>query len=177
MDRQGSAWVGFTAATGWGWQNHDIITWSFASAAVSSSMSVVSSDITFPMSVCLPDRNLCTPERAFVEHNGAGYHIVLPANLEWGASIPNLSGRAVVVTNAHGIVCWDHKARGSEGCSGPSGNGTAAGAGFLAEDAPAGALIVRTHEQHTWFSVNGRGDSGFRDNEGFYEFDLALLEH
>jgi hypothetical protein len=37
--------------------------------------------------------------------------------------------------------------------------------------------MVRTREQHTWFSVNGRGDSGFGDNEGFYGFDLALLEH
>jgi hypothetical protein len=156
MDPQGSTWVGFTASTGWGWQNHDIISWSFAGAAVSSSVSVVSSNITFPMSACLPDRHLCTPERAFVEHNGASYHIVLPANLEWGASIPNSSGRAVAVTNAHGIVCWDVKAQGSQGCSGPSGNGTFAGAGFLKDDAPAGALIVRTREELTWFSVNGR---------------------
>jgi hypothetical protein len=173
MDRQGSAWVGFTAATGWGWQNHDILNWSFAGAAVSSSMSMVSSDISFSMSACLPDRNLCTPERAIVEDNGASYHIVLPANLEWGASIPNSSGRAVVVTNAHGIVCWDLRDRGSEGCSGPAGNGITAGAGFLAEDAPAGVLISRTREEHTWFSVNGRGGSGFKDNEGFYEFDAA----
>jgi len=171
-DGQGNAWVGFTAATGSGWQNHDILTWSFDGAAVSSSMSMVSSDISFPMSECLPNRNLCTPERAFVEHTGNSYHIVLPANLEWGASIPNSSGRTVVVTNAHGIVCWDLKAPGSEGCSGPSGNGTSAGAGFLVDDASAGAVIMRTREQHTWFSVNGRRDANFKDNEGFYEFDL-----
>jgi hypothetical protein len=30
MDPQGSTWVGFTASTGWGCQNHDILTWSFA---------------------------------------------------------------------------------------------------------------------------------------------------
>src|SRR5580658_460449 len=137
-----SAWVGFTVSTGWGCQNHDILTWSFVGADTSSSMSVVFSDISFPMSACLPDRNLCTPEHAFVQYNGAGYHIVLPANLEWGASIPNSSGRAVVVTEAHGVVCWDLKAHGSEGCSGPSRNGPPAGAGFLAEDAPAGALIM-----------------------------------
>ena len=173
-DQQGTAWVGFTAATGWGWQDHDILTWSFAGTEVSSSMSVVSSDITFPMSACLPNRNLCTPERAYVEHTGVSYHIVLPANLEWGASVPNPSGRPVVISNAHGIVCWDFKARGSEGCSGPSGNGAHAGTGFLAEDAPAGALIMKTREGHTSFSVNGRSGAAFQDNEGFYEFDLQI---
>ena len=173
-DHQGSAWVGFTAATGWGWQNHDILNWTFAGADVSSTMSVVSSDISFPMSACLPNRNLCTPERAFVEQTGAGYHIVLPANLEWGVRVPNSSGRPVVVTNARGIVCWDFKARGSEGCGGPSGNGTHAGVGFLSEDSPAGALIMKTREGHTWFSVNGRSGAGFLDNEGFYEFDSEI---
>jgi hypothetical protein len=173
-DHQGSAWVGFTAATGWGWQNHDILSWSFAGTDASSNISVVSSDITFPMSACLPNRNLCTPERSFVEQRGAGYHVVLPANFEWGASIPNPSGRVVVVTNAKGIVCWDRKARGSEGCGGPSGNGATAGAGFLADDASPGALIMRTREDRTWFSVNGRRDTTFKDNEGFYEFDSEI---
>ena len=54
------------------------------------------------------------------------------------------------------------------------GNGGAAGAGFLAEDDPAGALIMRTHNGHTWFSVNGRNGATFKDNEGFYEFDLKI---
>ena len=70
-------------------------------------MSVVSSQISFLTSACLPDRNLCTPERAVVEPTEAGFHVILPGNLEWGASIPNPPGRTVVVTNAHGIVCWD----------------------------------------------------------------------
>jgi hypothetical protein len=173
-DQQGSAWVGFTASTGFGWQNHDILSWSFAGTDVSSSMSVVSSDITFPMSACLPNRNLCTPERTFVKQGGAGYHVVLPANFEWGASIPNPSGREVVVTNAKGIVCWDLKALGSGGCGGPSGNGAMAGAGFLAKNAPAGVLIMKTRDGRTWFSVNGRRGATFKDNEGFYEFDLEI---
>ena len=173
-DRDGKAWVGFTASTGWGWQNHDILSWSFAETDVSSSMSVVSSDITFPMSACLPDRNLCTPEQAFVRQSGTGYHVVLPANIEWGASIPNPSGRAAEVTNAKGIACWDLKARGLQGCGGPSGTGGPAGAGFLAEGEPAGALITRTHDGRTWFSVNGRSGSGFGGNEGFYEFDVEV---
>jgi hypothetical protein len=174
IDHEGSAWVGFTAGTGWGYENHDILTWSFARGSVSSSLSAVSSAITFPMSTCLPDRNLCTPERAFVEPRAGGYHIILPANLEWGVSISNPSGRTVVVTNAHGIVCWGPKGRNSEGCSSPSGNGRPAGGGFLVEDAPAGALITKTHGDHTWFSVNSRSSSEFRDNEGFYEFDLEI---
>jgi hypothetical protein len=172
-DHRGSAWVGFTASTG-GWQNHDILSWSFAGTDVSSNMWAVSSDITFPMSACLPNRNLCTPERAFVEQSGASCHVVLPANIEWGASIPNPSGREVVVTNAKGIVCWDLKARGSGGCGWPSGNGATAGVGFLADDAPAGALIMKTRDGRTWFSVNGRRGTAFKDNEGFYEFDLEI---
>jgi hypothetical protein len=176
MDQQGSTWVGFTASTGWGRQNHDILSWSFVGVDVSSSMSLVSSDISFPMSACLPDRNPCTPGRALVQYNGASYHVVLPANLKWGASIPNSSGGAVEVSNAHGVGCWDLNARGSEGCSGPSGNGPPAGAGFLAEKTPAGALIMRTSEERTWFSVNGRSGAGFKDHQGFYEFDLKIKQ-
>ena len=173
-DRDGKAWVGFTASTGWGWQNHDILSWSLSETDVSSSMSVVSSDITFPMSSCLPDRNLCTPERAFVEQSGEGYHVILPANIEWGATISNPAGRPVSVTNAKGIVCWDLRARGSQGCGGPSGTGGPAGAGFPAEGEPAGALITRNHDGRTWFSVNGRSGAGFEGNEGFYEFDVEV---
>ena len=95
-------------------------------------MSVVSSDITFLMSACLPGRNLCTPESVVVEHREAGYHVILPGNLEWGASNPSPPGRTVVVTKAHGSGCWDLGARGPDGCSGPSGNGTPVGGGFLA---------------------------------------------
>ena len=173
VDRQGSAWVGFTASTGGGYENHDILNWSFTSTDVSSSVTMVSSQITFLMSGCLPDRNLCTPESAVVERRDGGYHIILPGNLEWGASIPNPPGRTVMVTNTHGIVCWDVKTRGANGCSGPSGNGIPAGTGFLATDAPAGSLIMRTRDGHTWFSVNGRSGL-FKNNEGFYEFDLEI---
>lgn len=176
-DPQGRAWVGFTAATAGGYENHDILSWSFGRADVSSSLYAVTSDITFPRSACLPNRNLCTPEQAFIERSGAGgagYHVVLPANLEWGVSIPNASGRPVAVTNAKGIVCWDPKAPGSQGCGGPAGNGGAAGAGFLAEGSPAGALIMRTRDGRTWFSVNGRSGAAFQDNEGFYEFDVEI---
>ena len=174
VDRHGGAWVGFTASTGGGYENHDILNWSFTGTDVSSSMSVVSSDITFLMSACLPDRNLCTFESAVVEHRESGYHVILPGNLEWGASIPSPPGRTVVVTKAHGIVCWDLGARGPDGCSGPSGNGTPVGEGFLAADAPAGALLMRTHDGRVWFSVNGCNGVEFKNNQGFYEFDLEI---
>jgi len=174
LDSQGCAWVGFTASTGGGYENHDVLKWSFAGADVSSNISVVSSEITFLMSACLPDRNLCTPERTVVERRGVGYHIILPANLEWGASIPNPDERKVVVTNARGIACWDVQARGASGCSGPSGNAQSAGLGFLAPDAAGGTLIMETRGGHTRFSVNGRRNAGFKDNEGFYEFDLEI---
>ena len=173
VDPEARAWVGFTASTGGGFENHDILNWSFASTDVSSSMSVVSSQLTFLLSACLPGRNLCTPERVVVERNGAGYHVIIPANLEWGASIPNGREGTVIVTNAHGIACWD-KARGAAGCSGPDGNGVTAGPGFLAAEEPRGALIRKNREGHTWFSVNGPTGNGFKDNEGFYEFDLEI---
>src|SRR6202030_1085039 len=69
--REGRAWVGFTASTGAGYENHDILNWSFDGAKVSSSAAAVSSDITYLMWSCLPNRNLCTPERATAEPKGA----------------------------------------------------------------------------------------------------------
>jgi hypothetical protein len=174
VDHQGRAWVGFTASTGGGYENHDILNWSFVATDVSSSISTVSSHITFLMSACLPNRNLCTPESAVVEGTNAGYHVILPGNLEWGVSIPKPQRGTITVTDAHGIVCWDLEARGSDGCSGPSGNAAPAGSNFIAADAPAGALIMRTREGHTWLSVNGRAGSAFKSNQGFYEFNLEI---
>jgi Legume lectin domain len=167
-DREGSAWVGFTASTGSGYENHDLLNWRFNATEVSSAM--VSSNISFFMERCAPGRNLCTPDRAIVDENRPGhYHVVLPANVEWGASIPNPSGREVVVDNPRGTVCWDLQARGSEGCSGPDGSPEVAGP--LSKDKPAGALIVKTQGGRTYFSVN---DRNFTDNEGYFEFEVEL---
>lgn len=174
VDEQGRAWAGFTASTGGGYQNHDILNWSFNGTDVSSSMSVISSNITFVAPTCLPDRNLCTPEGAVVEQRGTGYHVILPGNLAWAASIPSPSSGMVMVSNARGIVCWDPGARGADGCSGPAGNGTPASAGFLAGDEPPGALLMRTRQGRVWFSVNGQSGVDFRNNQGFYEFDLEI---
>lgn len=179
-----TAWVGFTAATGGGSQNHDLLSWRFAAGPrgeAVSSISMVSSTISFAQGSCLPNRTLCTPEQAVVQDNGAGqYHVYLPANLEWGASVPNAAAAPVRVRNTTGVVCWDPRLRDTSGCNGPSGNGTIPGPeadgspGFLAPDEPAGALIIRTRDGRAWFSVNDRTGTAFRDNEGFFEFDVQV---
>lgn len=158
-DAAGEAYAGFTASTGDGYQNHDILRWSFTGGPPKAD---VSSKISFADFACLPDRNLCTPDRAVVIETGAGtYHVILPANLEWGASI---AGESATITNARGTICWD-----ASHCNGPDGNGVVAGEGFLAPDRPQGALIVRTKDGRIDFSVNGRNAT---DNQGFFEFDV-----
>jgi hypothetical protein len=122
IDADGASYVGFTASTGAGWQNHDILNWSFQpelAPAVSSNLTVVSSDILYLQEACLPDRNLCTPERSVVKEIGTDtYHLILPANLPWGVSIPNPAGHPVVTGNAKGVACWNVAALGSHGCNG-----------------------------------------------------------
>ena len=171
-DEDGRAFVGFTASTGSGWENHDILSWSFTVTDVSSAM--VSSNISFFMDSCLPGRSLCTPDRELIEEKQPGlYHIVLPANLEWGAAIPNPRGLEVGVDNMRGTVCWDLNARGSEGCNGPDGSQIHASKDFLSPDKPPGSLVVKTIHGQTRFSINDRAGS-FRDNEGYFEFDVEI---
>jgi hypothetical protein len=163
-DASGQAYAGFTASTGDGYQNHDILQWSFTAGPPKVD---VSSAISFAEFACLPDRNLCTPDRAVVTPTGEGrYHVILPANVEWGASIPSSSsaGESATIAKAHGTICWD-----ATHCSGPDGNGILAGEGFLAPDRAQGALIVRTKDGRIDFSVNGRNAA---DNQGFFEFDV-----
>ena len=154
-DSTGHTWAGFTASTGAGFENHNILSWSFTATETSSAM--VSSNISFFMGSCLPGRNLCTPAKAIVEESEPGrFHIVLPANLPWGASIPNPGGGKVVIENAQGTVCYDLKAKGAEGCGGP---------GQL--------LLQRNRDGKTWFSIDDPRTT-FADNEGYFEFDAIL---
>jgi Legume lectin domain len=163
VDSTGAAYVGFTASTGGGYENHDILDWSFAAPDVSSSISLVSSSISFLKTACLPDRNLCTPERALVEATGEGtYHVVLPANVEWGAAVPNPAKRKVTIENERGMVCWDLQGLGSQGCNGPAGNWSGAG-----------KLVMRFKSGRTWFSVDDRTGK-FGENEGYFEFDVRV---
>ncbi len=115
-DNEGKAWVGFTAATGSGWGNHEILRWDFTS--VDSNLTSVDSQITFALTDCLPDRNLCTPKEGTVEERGEGvYWVTIPGNREWGASVPNPVGRTPEIRQASGYVC-----QGPGQCIGAEGN-------------------------------------------------------
>lgn len=167
VDADGRAYVGFTASTGAGYENHDILSWSFSKGIKPA----VSSNIAFVKAACLPARNLCTPDQAVVDEAGPGrYHIVLPANLEWGASILNPSERPITVNNARGIICWDAKRLPEGGCSGPAVEVVVGGS---PAETKAGTLITRTTGGRTYFSLNDRKGE-FEDNEGFIEFDVEI---
>lgn len=147
----GAAWIGFTASTGGGYENHDILSWSFTGRAVSSS-------ISFLQSACLPDRNLCTPEQPAVEQTGPGsYHVVLPGNLASPLSLPNPDSRTVTILNLRGNICRDVATRGAEACLGPS------------------ALVQHWQAGRTLFSIESgdyAGDPGA--NQGYFEFDARF---
>ena len=125
----GFAWAGFTASTGEGYENHDILNWSFSPAEHAS----VFTNISFLMQACLPDRNLCTPEHAVVEESTAGtFHVVLPANSD--AAVPNAGGHPVLISNARGYVC------AANTCAG------------------AAAMVQSNRDGKTWFSVKLNGE-------------------
>jgi hypothetical protein len=154
-DADGRAWVGFTASTGGGWENHDLLAWDWSSSA-ESSISMVDSSISFVLKACLPGRNLCTPEEPIAEEKGPSlYHVVLPAHLEWEASIPNAAGTPVEIFNARGLVCWD-SSKGQAGCGGPEAG-----------------VLSRNTGGRTQFSIRDEGRN-FADNQGYLEFDVRL---
>ena len=181
-----SAFVGFTAGTGSGYQNHIVLNWSFACGLrtnATSTGSLVDSSISFMKVACLPNRSLCTPDQAVIEDRGSGrHHIVLPANLEWGASIATPTSAVAHIENARGTVCWDQSRRDSSGCNGPTGSSvsrarsTQAPHDFLAPESPAGALIWKARQGWTYFSINDRSGAAFHDNEGYFEFDVQLVK-
>ncbi len=151
-DAEGKAWVGFTGATGNGWEAHDVIDWRFES--VESNMTSVDSQISFATADCMPDRNLCTPKEATVEAKGDGvFAVVLPGNVEWGASVPNPDGKRVEIRNTGGYVCW-----GPAECSGAEGG-----------------LRMKTEKGKTFFGVDGKGRSVAR-NEGYFAFEAVLRD-
>lgn len=169
MDKDGAAFVGFTSSTGAAYENHDVLSWSLISRRVS-----VTSEISFSNVACLPDRNLCTPEQATVEPLGGNrYHVVLPAHLAWGASVP---GANPVLSDLKGRVCRDFARNGAAGCSGPEGG--AALEESIQPGSRAGALVWKTSDGQTSFSINGLTRDltlgQFRDYEGYYEFDVEM---
>ena len=160
---------------GYNWNNntgaHAVIV-TLERADVTSGMFSVDSSVAFAKWPCLPDRERCTPERAIVEPRGPGlYHVLLPAHLEWGASVPNPAGAAALVRSAQGTVCLD---RTAESCIGPHGKGETVASGLLVPGEPPGALVIKTVSGRTWFSVNGRTGADFHQYQGFFEFDVVI---
>jgi hypothetical protein len=147
-DEEGKAWVGFTAATGGGYGNHEILEWNFES--VDSNLTSVDSQITFATLDCLPERNLCTPREGHVEKKGEdSYVVTVPGNRDWSASIPNAEGRRVEILSASGYVCM-----GMGECVGAEGN-----------------LRMKTERGRTHF---GLGERAREKNEGFFAVEIAL---
>jgi hypothetical protein len=50
---------------------------------------------------------------------------------------------------------------------------SAATPALVAPERPPGALVVKSDQGRTWFSVNARKGE-FAPNQGFYEFDVRL---
>jgi Legume lectin domain len=174
-DSSGFTYVGFTASTGNGFENHDILTWDFRTEKVSSDGAVVYSEIHFLPTNCLEGRNLCTPAEAIVEQKSPGlFHVVLPAHLEWGASIPNPDSKPVTVSGRLGSVCWLGVNAGGFDCSGPDGASSDSRSDLLVPESNRGALVIKTEGGRTWFSVNGRKGSDFSKNQGLFQFDVRL---
>ena len=159
------------------WNNNEgyfDVTVTLEQTAASSNMFSVDSTVSFAKWACLPDRSQCTPDRGIVEATAPGqYHVVLPAHLEWGVSVPNPTGSPVAIRQAAGTVCLDAQSRVTSSCTGPLGSGRRAGAGFLSPDDTAGELIGKITGGRAWFSVNGRSGA-FQDHQGYFEFDVAV---
>ncbi|MBN8729577.1 MAG: hypothetical protein J0L64_03490 [Acidobacteria bacterium] len=153
LDSEGKAYVGFTASTGGGWANHDILEWDWRPTA-NSTLSVVTSQVTFAAHGCLPDRNLCTPPEARVTPIEAGrYRIVLPAHQPAGAALPNPRQLPVQLLSATGIVCGASGSSGSPSCSGPHDR-----------------IVITTAQGRSTFSIEGIPGP----RQGFFELEVAL---
>lgn len=147
-DGEGKAWVGFTASTGGGFGNHDLLDWRHES--VESDVTSVDSQISFVMTDCLADRNLCTPREGKVEEKGEGvFEVMVPGHMDWPVSIANPQRREVVVRNAAGFVCM----AGGE-CVKAEGN-----------------IRQRHARGRTYFGVGEMKRDG---NEGYFAFEAIL---
>jgi len=155
---EGKAFVGFTSATGKGYANHDILDWRFR-PAVTSNICSVTSEISFARCASIPEKGLCTPAAAVIDEDIPGhFHVILPAQLAWGASIPNPNGRPVSIKNPKGAACWEPA---SGGCGGFPGK----------RESEPGALRIKTENGRTYFGIV---DNNLGDNEGYYEFEVEF---
>jgi hypothetical protein len=144
----GMGYVGFTASTGEGSENHDILSWRFASRAIS-----VDSTISFARFDCMPSKSLCTPAEAIVEETARGvYHVILPAHLPWPAQIPNPSEAAVEIRDLRGFACFGAS---PESCGSPTPN----------------SIRQRTTGGRTLLTLVS---SAAESNQGYYEFEAVI---
>jgi hypothetical protein len=158
------------------WSNNSgsfMVTVNVEHADISSQIFSTDSKISYAKWACLPHRSQCTPEKEIVEAKGPGeYHIVLPAQLEWGASIPTPPGSSVALGGVTGTVCLDFQ--GPQSCHGSLGDGKPAGEGYLVPQEAAGALVSKTADGRTYFSVNGRSGASFQAHQGYFEFEVTV---
>jgi hypothetical protein len=90
-----------------------------------------------------------------IEEKSPGeFHIVLPAHLEWGASIPNPSSREVIIAGTRGTAC------------------ASAGKDGVIDCAP--KLIHRNRNGRAEFSIEFPTRPNARSNQGYLEFDVQL---
>lgn len=154
----GDAYLGFTASTGEGYQQHDILSWTFNSPPPREQ---VESSIRFATS-CAADKTLCTPTAASVAPlSPNSWRITLPAHLPWSASIPNPSSRPVTITNASGAICWQHPTTRQTQCHGP-------------QHSPLGLgrIITRNESGLTLLTIDL--GAATPTAEGYFTFDLTV---
>ena len=80
----------------------------------------------------------------------------------------------MTVHGATGMVCLGSPSSDDRTCYGPAGSGEPAGAGFLAPDQPAGALVSKTEDGRTYFSVNDHDGAALEKHQGYFEFDVTV---
>jgi hypothetical protein len=108
------------------------------------------------------------------------WHLLLPANLEWGVSIPNPTELAVKSRRQRANLLGSRGLRDLIGCNDPGGSSVVPNGNFdrprdfLMPDKPAGAPVMKSENGRTWFSVNDRSGNAFGDNEGYFEIDVEL---
>jgi hypothetical protein len=142
---------------------------------VTSNIFDVDSHVRFAEWACMPGRPQCTPEEPVIKEVEPGlYYVVLPAQLQWGASVPTPAGATVTFRGAAGTVCLDAASQAAGKCNGPLGNGETAGAGFVVPGGAGGALVRKTVDGRTYFSVNGRDGDWFQKHQGYFEFNVVV---
>jgi hypothetical protein len=164
------AYLGFTAATGDGYQIHEILSWRFTATEGTAESRLllertleeqVTSEIRFA-GECLGGRTLCTPPAAEVTPlSPRRWRILLPAHLAAPASIPNPKALAVALSQQQGTICWKAPATGAALCHGPEGDALGRG-----------RIRLEHRDGRTLFTIDTAGDRA--SNEGYFTFEAVM---